>query len=102
HRRAAAVQAVPALAGAAAIALLVAGLFISGFLSNRTGPLGILTGPVDYLRAYLPWLSRAGGASQHVYPWHYYLGLLIWTKRESGPVYSEALIVGLALVGAVA
>jgi uncharacterized protein (TIGR03663 family) len=79
--------------------LLVACIFISGFFTNRDGPLGILTGPIDYLRAYTPWLKRAGGSSLHVYPWHYYLGILLWTRRENGPVYSEALIVLLALVG---
>jgi uncharacterized protein (TIGR03663 family) len=85
----------------AAVAISVACLFLSGFLSNRTGPLGVLTGPIDYLRSYTPWLARARGASLHVYPWHYYLGILLWTKRENGPVYSEALIVGLGVVGAV-
>jgi len=86
----------------AAAALPVACLFLSGFLSNHPAPLGVLTGPIDYLRSYTPWLARARGASLHVYPWHYYLGILLWTKRESGPVYSEALIVGLGLAGAIA
>ena len=83
----------------AAVALLVACLFISGFLTNHSGRLGVLTGPVDYLLAYTPWLKRAGGASLHIYPWHYYLSILLWTKRESGPVYTEVLILMLALAG---
>ncbi len=84
------------------VALFVACLFISGFGTNHDGPLGVLTGPVDYLRSYTPWLHRARGATQHVYPWHYYLDILLWTKSPRGPIYSEAPIVILAIVGALA
>ncbi len=82
-------------------ALVVACLFISGFGTNHVGPLGVLTGPVDYLRSFTPWLQRARGVSAHIYPWHFYLDLLIWTHHGRGPVYSEALIVVLAVAGIV-
>jgi uncharacterized protein (TIGR03663 family) len=77
------------------IGLLTACLFLSGFFSNPRGPL-------DYLRAYTPWLRRAGDTGLHQHPWHYYLRLLLWTRGERGPVWSEGLIVGLAVVGLVA
>jgi len=34
-----------------------------------------------------------------VHPWHFYLGLLAWTHRGGGPVWSELLILGLAVAG---
>jgi uncharacterized protein (TIGR03663 family) len=80
---------------ALAVALLVAGLFLSGFLTN-------LRGPLDYPRAYLPWLNRAGGATLHKHPWNYYLRMLIWWHVDGGGVWNESLIVGLALVGMIA
>ena len=83
------------------LALFVACLFISGFGTDHPGPWGVLTGPMDYLRSYTPWLHRAAGATQHVYPWKYYFDILLWTKAPRGPLYSEAVIVVLALVGIV-
>ncbi|HLJ54428.1 MAG TPA: flippase activity-associated protein Agl23 [Chthonomonadaceae bacterium] len=89
------------LALAATVAIVVACLFLSGFGSNHAGPAGILTGPLDYLKSYTPWLRRAGGASSHVYPWSYYFSILLWSKTGRGPVYSEALIVLLGILGAI-
>jgi uncharacterized protein (TIGR03663 family) len=79
------------LLGAAA-AVLVWAAFLSSFGANGRGPLdGILT--------YVPWLTRAGGDSPHVYPWTFYLHRLIAWRVDSGPWCSEGLIVGLACVG---
>lgn len=80
---------------ALAVGILTACLFLSGFLSNPVGPL-------DYLRSYTPWLNRAQGTDLHRHPWHYYLHLLTWWREGRGPVWSEGLIVGLAVVGMVA
>ncbi len=81
------------------IALVVACLFISGFGTN-------VHGPIDYIRAYVPWFHRAQGASIHNHPFGYYLKLLVWSRitvdKTVGGVWSEALIVGLAIVGAIA
>lgn len=74
------------------IGLLTACLFLSGFLTNPVGPL-------DYLRSYTPWLTRAGGTGLHRQPWRYYLQILFWTHEKGGPVWSEGLIVGLSVVG---
>ena len=76
-------------------ALPVAALFLSGFGTHGRGAF-------DYLRSYTPWMHRAGGATQHVEPPYYYLQLLLWTHRTSrAPIWSEALIVGLAVAGGV-
>jgi uncharacterized protein (TIGR03663 family) len=74
-------------------ALAVAYLFLSGFFSHPLGPLG-------YYQSYTPWLQRARATDIHNYPWSHYLSLLAWTHRAKGPVWSEGLILGLALLGA--
>lgn len=83
------------LAAALAVALLVSMVLFSSFFTNAGGPL-------DSLRTYLPWLQRAGGASPHVHPWHFYFRRLIYFHYNNGPVWSEALIAVLAVMGAVA
>lgn len=79
---------------AAGVTVGVAYLLLSGLLSHPAGPLG-------YFETYAPWLKRAGGTDLHRHPWHYYLSLLAW-QREGGRVWTEALILVLALVGAAA
>lgn len=74
------------------VALLTACLFLSGFLTN-------VAGPVDYLRSYTPWLHRANGTDLHRHGLLYYLRLLTWTHTPRKPVWSEALTLGLAVVG---
>ena len=81
------------LAAAFAIWLIVALLLFSSFFTNAAGPL-------DSVRTYLPWLHRAGGASPHIHPWNFYLHRLIFFHDAKGPVWSEALILVLAVVGA--
>lgn len=76
-------------------ALFVSLLFFTSFFSNWQGPL-------DSVRSYLPWLHRAGGASPHIHPWYFYFERLLWFHHTRGPVWSEALIFILALVGFVA
>ncbi len=75
--------------GTAAVIWIV--LFTSFFTNAR--------GPLDSLLTYLPWLKRAGGESPHIHPWHFYLHRLAWFHPARGPVWSEGLILGLALVG---
>jgi uncharacterized protein (TIGR03663 family) len=50
----------------------------------------------DSFLTYLNYLERSGG-SGHEKPWHYYLTLLVW--RKDTLIWTEALIVGMALVG---
>jgi uncharacterized protein (TIGR03663 family) len=83
------------VAAAFAVALLVSMTFFSSFLSNASGPL-------DSLKTYLIWWHRAGGESPHVHPWYFYLRRLLFFHYRNGPVWSEALIAGLALIGVIA
>lgn len=76
-------------------ALFVWALFFSSFFTNWNGL-------VDSIKTYLPWLSRAGGNSPHLHPWHFYLERLLWFHPARSPVWSEALIAGLALCGGAA
>ncbi len=83
------------LAAALGVWVAVALLFFSSFFSNPSGPL-------DSLRSYVPWLGRAGGDTAHVHPWSFYLHRLLWFHSGSGPVWTEALILFLAIAGAAA
>src|SRR2546428_679879 len=58
-----------------------------------------LSGPLDSLRSYLPWLHRAGGHSAHIHPFSFYLQRLAVFHQGNGPVWSEGLILALAAVG---
>ena len=70
-------------------------LLFSSFFTHFAGLL-------DSIRAYLPWLKRAGGHSPHIHPWSFYLQRLAWFHPAKGPVWSEGLILILAVVGALA
>ena len=76
-------------------AILVSSLLFSSFLSH---PRGI----VDSVRAYAIYLDRAGAASWHFHPWDYYLRLLIHFPAEGTPLWTEGLIVVLAVFGGAA
>jgi predicted membrane-bound mannosyltransferase len=67
-------------------------LFFSSFLTNSRGLL-------DSVLTYLPWLKRAAGDSPHIHPWYFYFQRLGWFHPVRGPVWSEALILVLAVVG---
>ena len=79
--------------------VVTAGLFLSSFGTNPRGPLdSILT------YAYMARRAVGGGGVEagdlHVNPWHYYLRCLVYTRYLGrGPIWTEGLIVALALVG---
>ncbi len=83
------------LAACVGTAFLVSFLLFSSFLTN-------LRGPLDSVLTYIVYLTRASGAGDHTHgsPM-YYLRMLTWFKVGGGPAWSEALIVGLFLVGTV-
>src|SRR5207342_2861033 len=56
--------------------------------------------PMDSLRTYLPWVRRAGGDSPHIHPWYFYVQRLCFFKEARGPIWTEGLIVALAIIGA--
>lgn len=78
-----------------AAAVVVSALFYSSFLTN---PNGIL----DSVLTYATYFSRSGNNSLHIHPWYYYLKMLVWSKYGDGPLWSEGLIVLLAVVGFIA
>jgi uncharacterized protein (TIGR03663 family) len=79
----------------AGVAVLTGCLVLTNVFRNPAAAL-------NYLRSYTPWLGRAHGTNVHRHPWNYYLGILLWSKTGRSPVWSEGLIVGLAVVGSVA
>jgi len=56
----------------------------------------------DYFRSYAPWLHRARGTDLHRHPWTYYISMLAWHRSAGGPIWTEALMLGLAVLGAMA
>jgi uncharacterized protein (TIGR03663 family) len=75
-------------------ALAVAFLLFSSFFQN---PGGI----VDSVVSFRSYLGKAGEAGFHSYPWFYYIKMLAFSRYGSGPVWSEAFILVLAVVGSV-
>ena len=76
-------------------AFVVAFLFFSSFFQN---PKGIM----DSVLSFQTYFSKAGDAGFHSYPWPYYLKMLSFSRFGNGPVWSEALILVLAIFGCVA
>ena len=76
------------LLAAAAVSLT----FFSSFFSNAKGI-------TDSVLTYSTYLDRAGQTGLHEHPWHYYLGLLAFYQFADGPVFSEWIILVLALIG---
>jgi len=73
-------------------AAAVSALFYSSFFTNASGIL-------DSLRSYVTYFSRANQNKLHIHPWYYYLKMLIYSRYGAGPVWSEGIIVFLAVVG---
>ena len=65
-------------------------LLFTSFFANPNGVL-------DAARTYLVWFQRAQGASPHVHGWSFYWQRLLFFHRPGGPVWSEALILLLAV-----
>ena len=82
-----------AMAGLAA-ALLVSLVFYSSFFTHPEGL-------VESIRAFSIYVERGVGSGPHAQPWDYYLRLLAYTA-SGGVVWSEGLILALALVGLLA
>ena len=78
------------LVAAGLVWLAVAVLLFSSFFSNPSGLL-------DAAGTYLIWLQRARGASPHVHGWGFYWQRLLFFHESGGPIWSEALILVLAV-----
>jgi uncharacterized protein (TIGR03663 family) len=83
------------VAAALTVCLAVALLLFTSFFTNSSGPL-------DSIRTYLPWVNRAAGDSPHIHPWYFYLQRLLFFRLTNGPIWTEASILLLAIIGAVA
>ncbi|MHC5059467.1 MAG: flippase activity-associated protein Agl23 [Planctomycetota bacterium] len=83
------------VAAGACTAVAVAVLFYSSFFTNPEGL-------ADSVRSYTMCINRAVSSGLHIHPWHYYLKMLTWSKHPAGPVFTEAVIVVLAVTGFVA
>ncbi len=75
--------------------LVVAAVFYSSFFSN-------FQGLADAIKTYLPWSKRAAGESPLNQPWYFYLERLTFFHSGRGPIWSEGLILGLAVAGSFA
>ncbi len=73
-------------------ALLTAIAFFTSFFKN---PEGIW----DSITALKIYFEKSGAAGIHVQPWPYYLKLLAYSKSGAGPLWTEGLILVLALIG---
>jgi uncharacterized protein (TIGR03663 family) len=74
------------------VAAAIAGLFYTSFFAAPRGVLEPFRGASTYL-------ARGVDPVSHVHPWHYYVRLLVYTS-SGGLTWSEALVIGLASVGA--
>lgn len=75
-----------------AAAVLSAVLFSCGFRNPR--------GIVDSVLTFQAYLGRgAGHSTAHIHPWYYYLQILGWYKLDKGPLWTEAFILLLGVVG---
>jgi uncharacterized protein (TIGR03663 family) len=80
------------LVRALAAGLAVTLIFFSSFFHNAQGPLAAI-------QTYLPWLRRAGGATEHAHSWTFYFQRLLFFHSKGGPIWSEVFIAALAAVG---
>jgi uncharacterized protein (TIGR03663 family) len=79
-------------------AVVVSVALFSSFFTNAGGPL-------DSILTYGTYLGRASNENAkgiHDKPWDYFLEVLTYIRTSSGTWWSEGLIVGLAVVGAIA
>jgi uncharacterized protein (TIGR03663 family) len=67
-------------------------LFFSSFFANWQGV-------PDSLATYVTYFGRAGDVTLHQQPWHYYLSMLFYSHVPGKPVWTEAVILDLAIVG---
>ncbi|MFW6129194.1 MAG: flippase activity-associated protein Agl23 [Candidatus Aminicenantaceae bacterium] len=75
-------------------AVVISFVLYSSFFQN-------LKGPVDSILAFKSYLSRASEYGWHIHPWYYYFKLLGFSKFGSGPLWSESLILLLAVAGSI-
>jgi uncharacterized protein (TIGR03663 family) len=70
----------------------VAALLLSSFAKNWQGV-------SEFVGSFVTYGRRAGEHAWHLHPWYFYFQLLLFFHEGPGPVWSEAVILLLALVG---
>lgn len=80
---------------ALAVWLIVTIVFYSSFFTN-------FQGVTDSIKTFMPWVKRAAGGSPLIQPWYFYLERLTFFHSGRGPMWSEGLILGLAVAGGIA
>jgi len=73
----------------------VAGALFTGFFRQ---PRGLW----DSVITYLPWAQRAAADSPHLHPGSFYWERLFWFSSHGGAIWTELLLLGLALIAVVA
>lgn len=73
---------------------VIAILFFSSFFTHWEGVR-------DSILAYGTYFSRAGESARHGHPWYYYIEMLLFSKGDHGPIWTEAGVVLLAVAGIV-
>ena len=58
-------------------------------------------GLADSFLTFREWIGLAGRQSRHAHEWWFYFERLFWFRSGRGPVWSEGLLLILAIVGAV-
>lgn len=81
----------------AVFAVSAAVVWVVFFSSFFTNPRGIS----DSFLTFTTYLGRAHGEGRHHHPWYYYIQLITFWKYTNGPVFTEALIVFLSVLGGV-
>ena len=77
------------------VSALISWILYSSFFTNSSGLW-------DSFRSFGLYFVKAGQPDWHAHPWYYYIKMLFFSKYGKGPIWSEALILGLALMGGVA
>jgi len=80
---------------AALCAVAVSFVLFSSFFTN-------LDGPLESILAFKGYFARGAGVdTDHIHPWNFYLKMLTYYRFDGGPVWSEALILGLGIGGCI-
>jgi len=77
------------------VSVLISWAFYSSFFKNSAGLW-------DSFQSFGLYFVKAGQPEWHAHPWYYYIKMLVFSKYGNGPIWSEALILGLAILGGVA
>ncbi|MFH1943614.1 MAG: flippase activity-associated protein Agl23 [bacterium] len=76
-------------------ACIISASFYTSFFTN-------LRGIPDSILTYKTYFQKAGQNDWHIHPWFYYFKLLIGSKQSGRPLWTEAFILVLSVVGIVA